>query len=226
MTLAVYPNGIVPWTNRVDKVNTVFAADPNQLAAEIIAIEATVGTNPQVEYAPPVGNQVVYPSMSARLHDVQMGSQLPVVALTNNSFTVKSQTQIGNTFSSLYDPFSYFNGTDITIKANGWYLITMNQKVEWYSSGFMMIRITLAGDELTSDVWSWDFPENADTDSDGDSWEKNWRIMSATWQGSLAAGQRISATTWNGTSKGQVTCTESYLRASYIRSTPVYQGDQ
>jgi hypothetical protein len=219
---AVYPNGIVPWINRVDLINTVYAADPNSLAAEIIAIETTVGTNPQIESAPPVGNPVTYSTLSARVHDVQMGNQLPVCTVVNQSFEVhgNSPTGVQNSYSKVLDPFGMYNGTDITVKTPGWYDITATQGAGWASSGYAHFTLNISGVEVTNDFWNWDFPAN----QPGGQWRSaasapgRGHIMSMSWQGIIQANQRISVSTENGTGSSTMSCSASWLRVSFRRA--------
>jgi hypothetical protein len=217
MVSAVYPNGIVPWSPRVDKQNTVYAADPNTLAAEIQAIEGAIGTNPQIEYAPPIGTQISYASMSARLHDVQMGNQIPACSVANNSFTVKNNgsTHV-NSYVADYDPFSMFNGTDITIKAIGWYYITANQMFDHASSGWVEIQLSINNLVRTEDWWSWDFPEN----KSGGSWNSSSKTLSLSWQGICNPNDRLSILSTNASNESNATVRYPFLRVSYHRSVP------
>lgn len=214
----VYPNGIVPWVNRVDLVNTIYAIDPNTLAAEIVALEGTIGVNPQIESAPPVGNAVNYSTFGARVHDVLMGSQLPVCTVMNSSFTVPTSGEYGTNNSypnAIYDPFSMTNGSGITVKATGWYVVTAQQIVDRFSSGYAHIVLNVTSGEVCDDFWNWDFPANGS----GGQWNGRGHTMSCTWQGAIQAGQRIWVSTENGVGS-PMGCRNAYLRASYKRTLP------
>lgn len=215
MVLPVYPKGVVPWTPRKDLVNIVYALDPNTLAAEIGAVETTLGIMPHVETAPPVGSAITYATVSARIHDVQMGTLAPVCTVSNNGFNVSngSATGVYNSYNRLYDPFGWYNGNDITVKADGWYTITANQTVNWWSSGYWHLSMFLDGTEVTADHWSWDFPEN----SPSGRWNGRDHVMSMTWQGIVHSGQRVQVKTENGTGRAQLPVTGAYLRAKYDR---------
>ena len=215
----VYPNGIVPWVNRVDLVNTIYAIDPNTLAAEVVAIEGAVGLNPQIESAPPVGVPVVYPTLSARVHDVQMGNQLPVCTVTHSSFTVPTSGEYGTTNSypvALYDPFKLTNGSGITVKADGWYIVTANQIVDRFPSGYAHLVLNIGSGWVSDDFWNWNFPANTES---GGQWHGRGHTMSVTWQGGMQAGQRIWVSTENGVGS-PMGCRNSVLRASFLRSIP------
>lgn len=216
MAIAVFPNGIVPWTDRIDLVNIVYANDPNTLAAEIGAIETTLGTMPQVETAPPVGTQITYSTVGARIHDVLMGSQWPVCTVTNPSFNVTNEEHLDphfNGYNSLYDPFGWYNGTDITVKADGWYTITANQTIGWWSSGYVYMTLAVGGVNVSDMHWDWDFPGNGH----GGWWGGRSKIMSITWQGIVHSGTRIQVFTENATGKSPMNVTNAYLRVKYDR---------
>jgi hypothetical protein len=218
MTLAVYPKGIVPWLPRVDLKDIVYAKDPNTLAAEIGAIENTLGTMPHVETAPPVGPPITYATVSARIHDVLMGNQEPVVTVSNPSFNVPNSAPTGtfNSYNKLYDPFGWYNGNDITIGADGWYTLSVHQTVEWHESGYMHLSLYVDSTWVADDHWNWDFPENTEAE-DGGRWNQRNHVMGILWQGIVHSGQRIRAKTENGTGKSSINVTGSLLRVKYDR---------
>lgn len=215
MTLAVYPKGIVPWLPRVDLKDIVYAKDPNTLAAEIGAIENTLGTMPHVETAPPYGPPITYATVAARIHDVLMGNQEPVVTVSNPSFNVTDDAKTGtyNAYNKLYDPFGWYNGNDITVQADGWYTVTAEQQVGWWSSGYMFMSLYIDSTWVSGDHWDWDFPANGE---DG-RWDQRDFIMSIVWQGVIHSGQRIRVKTENGTGRGGLKVTGAYLRAKFDR---------
>lgn len=218
---AVYPNGILPWSNRVDKVNTVFAADPNTLASELVAVQSTLGVNPHIETAPPDGgSRIVYNNVAARIHDVQMGNQTIVCSLYNNGFTVKNDGGNAgpgqmNPYAIIFDPQKHFNGTDITTKEPGWYLVTAHQRFSWAGNGWHGMQLLISGNVVDDAHWSWDFPEN----SNGD-WRQQPKILSISWQGVIHKGHRISVISRNASNISNVGVKAAYLKMSWIRSVP------
>jgi anti-sigma factor ChrR (cupin superfamily) len=50
--MASYPGALKTYTNKVDGVDTVLAADMNSVQAEIQAIEGELGTNPKTSALP------------------------------------------------------------------------------------------------------------------------------------------------------------------------------
>lgn len=222
MVQAIYPKGVVPWVPRKDLVNVVYAADPNTIAAEVGAIETTLGTNPQKETAPPVGSTVVYSTVSGRIHAAVVGSLLPVCTLSNNSFTVSNSAATGsfNTYNVLDDGFGYYNGSDITAQADGWYILSAEERVDWWSSGYMHVTLYIGNTWISDDHWSWDFPENGH----GGRWNGRNHVMSTVWQGVVHKGQRIRVKTENGTGRANIGVSDAFLRASFIRQVSANQA--
>ncbi len=225
---AVYPNGVLPWTDRVDEVNIVFAEDVNPLAAEIEAIETSIGTTPNVEPSPPNGSSAItYPTLSSRVTDAMDNAQLPVVVLGNTTFTCPN-----NTSGTLvphqrrFDPFNCFNGTDFTAVAAGWWVVTGTMTWDWWSDGYSDHRLCLNGfsNYLCHNQINWEFPGN--TIPDGSDlvtprwWQFGKRSISTTvnWQGLLNKGDRLSMLAENGTSNPSHTITNISYKAIMIRT--------
>jgi hypothetical protein len=218
----VYPNGIFPWVDRVDQENIVFAEDVDSLAAEVESIENTIGTTPNIEPKPPQGGQpLVYSSISSRISDAMDNAQLPTVKLSNSSFTC------GNNNAGFmlpyfvdFDPFRCYNGTDITVPASGWWIVTSTHTVDWWNDGYWHHYLCFNGFDniLDDDIIDWEFSGNVvPTVSFGDGFDlgftefplvtprwwqfgKRSRTTRTTWQGLLHAGDRVSTFAENGTS--------------------------
>lgn len=217
---AVYPNGIVPWTNRVDRLNTVYALDPNTLAAELVAVQSTLGTNPQIEASTPVGSKVTYPNVNARIHDVMTGHHLPVVSLKTGQITVLNDGQTHRAgYGSVYDPepIRAFNGIDINVNASGWWVVTASASFPWQSSGWYMMQLSVAGNIVDEDWWSWDFSEN----KPGGNWHNAPKLLSCFYQGAIQNKQRISVFIRNSSSASEIQLNNALLKASYHRDVPV-----
>lgn len=222
MSQAVFPKSIVPWTDRVDEVNVIWAADPNSLAAEIIAIENSLGTMPQVEDAPYVGNPIAYDNVGARISDVLAGNQMPYCSVTTSSMFVYNNQGPGtfwghfNTFTKIYDPFGYYNGSDITIQASGLYLLTGSQQWGWHDSGYLRHSLYCDGVWFAGDRWDWNFAPF------GPAYFESDRNASTafTWMGPLTAGQRVQVVSENGTSFNPFEVTNSWLRLYCLRKLP------
>lgn len=215
---AVYPNGIVPWSNRVDRLNTVYAVDPNTLAAEVVAIQSTIGTNPQIESSTPVGTKVVYATVNARIHDVQMGNQLPAITVTAPTFSVKNDGVLHtNSYpNTSFDPMSLANGIDFTVKAPGWYRVWAKQRYFWAASGFVMVKLTVGSNVVDEDFWSWDFSEN----KPGGNWHNQPKMLSVMYEGVIQRGQRVSVTSVNSSNLTLLQVDQAVLKLSWVRSVP------
>jgi hypothetical protein len=158
--MAIYPNSIFPWTQRQNNIDVVWAADPNELAAEIQAIESIIGTNPNIETHPPTGNNVTYGSLSSRVSDAENNALLPYAVLTNpGGFFIGAGNQKFNSYVSANDPYSIWNGSDGTIPCNGWWTISAEQKWNQLGNNFYggnVQFLVLNGNIIESDVWVWD----------------------------------------------------------------------
>src|ERR1700733_10283842 len=125
---SIYPNAIFGWVPRIDQVNIVFANDPNTIATEIQGIETVIGTNPPIETQPPVGSNITYPTMSARLSAAMNNANLPYAVLTGNNFFINQGQQLFNSYRATQDPYKMYNGQDITIPCNGYWSVHADQK--------------------------------------------------------------------------------------------------
>jgi hypothetical protein len=210
----VYPDGIFPWVDRVDQQDIDFAEDINSVAAEVEAIETTVGETPQIEPNPPSGNGPInYSSISTRITDAMNNTNLPTVKLNNSSFTC------GNNSSGFlvpffvdFDPFECYNGTDITVPASGWWIVTSTHTVDWWNDGYWHHYLCFngLGNILDDDLIDWQFSGNLFPTGlslpvqllQPRWWQfgKRSRTTRTTWQGLLHKGDRLSTFTENGTS--------------------------
>jgi len=243
---AVYPDGIFPWVDRVDEQDIVFAEDVNPLAAEIESIEQTIGTTPQIEPNPPQGGTpITYSSISSRISAAMDNSNLPVVSLGNSSFTCPNNT-VGNLlpYFRRFDPFNCYNGSDVTVPASGWWIVTSTQTWDWWSDGYSCHRLCLngIGGIIHEQFIDWEFSGNLVPNNpqfgvvDGQIvpvptgsrlpnvfpryWEfgKRPRQTTTTWQGLLNAGDRLSSTAENGTSNASHSISNMSFKAIMIKT--------
>jgi hypothetical protein len=80
---ATYPGSVFPFTTKIDDVETIYAADVNNLQNEIMAIESVIGLTPGTStttYVAPTGGQPVYnpnsyaySSVVSRLNNIEQG---------------------------------------------------------------------------------------------------------------------------------------------------------
>lgn len=223
MVAPIYPKALAGWTDRINGVDTVWANDPNSLAAEIISIEQTLGAMPQVERNVPVGKPVSYSSVSARISDAMLGGQLPFVSLTNPKFKLPRSGQIQSAesgpFNATYNTYTqvvsdhwrFFNGSDITIQAPGIYYIDASQSWENYKSGYVMMMLLINSARLRLSRWNW---------ADYDPTSTDYASTDLHWLGPLNNGDRIRIASQNATSNNPYTVTYSNLRVQYVRDLP------
>jgi hypothetical protein len=222
MSSAVFPKSIVPWVDRIDQVNVVYAADPNSLAAEVIAIENTIGVMPQVEKAPYVGNSVTYSTVDARMSDILAGNLHPYTELSTQNFYCNNDERWfgnwghGNFYNRVYDSHGFYNGTDITVGVSGLYLVTAQQTWEWHDSGFCFHHCYIDYNWCAGHRWDWDFA-NA-----GPGYYDPTRLLttSITYLGPITQGQRVSIVSENGTSRNPYHVISSNFRIYCLRKLP------
>lgn len=162
---AAYPTSLLSWTQRVNGA-TVWAADPNTLAAEIDAVEQFVGLNPQNESQALTGGTKTFASMSARVSDAMLQRGHPYIQLSRttnwNVFHTTSalhttQAPFG-TVNSAWPGYSVIGGA-VTIKDTGVWLINVTQRWQYASSGWVMTDIYLGGNIAERNIFSYDqFP--------------------------------------------------------------------
>lgn len=238
MSQAVFPKSVMPWTDRIDEVNVIWANDPNSLAAEVIAIENTLGVMPQVEKAPYSGSAVSYGSVDARISDAVAGNLHPYCSINVSSFFCYNNQGPGtfwghfNTFSKIYDPFGFYNGSDITVPASGLYLITGSQSWGWHDSGYLRHALYIDGDWMCEHRWDWSFPALSPTNPlttlislEGPYFPGYWSPerpanTAFTWMGAIPAGKRVQVVSENGTSFNPYPISNSWLRIYCLRKLP------
>lgn len=240
---SIFPGGIANWTDRIDQVNRVFAVDTNTLASEMISIEKTLGINPQIEKKPPVGTTVTYTSTDARISDAMRNAQMPVVLLTRDHLDMNNVSgAVLNTYNASYDPAKSYNGTDITIPANGWWIVTSEQTWNWWNDGFSHHALTFNGlnNIVDEDLIDWEFSGNIKLTTPNQitnqgeqnfpggfnpggpprwlQYGKRSRTTKVAWQGLCHKGDRFSVFSENGTSHASHRAFALELKASMIRS--------
>lgn len=223
MAVPIFPKALSGWTDRIDNVDIVWANDPNSLAAEIIAIEQTLGTMPQVEPNMPVGKPAVYPSVSSRISAVQLGANLPYCELFRANFRVGYGSYfngVANVYSPLVDDFGFFNGSDMSMPTNGIYVIDVFQVYQPWTSGFMNVHLTINNNLARTGTWSWD----AVPTSGPRSWEGREGTAGLCWMGPLQYGDRVRVVTENGTGCSPYSVNYSSFRAQYVRSLSSYEA--
>ena len=219
---ALYPNGVFQWTDKIDQQNIVFAIDPNSIAAEVVAIENTLGTNPQIEPSPPMGTPITYQTVSQRITDAMTNRQMPVCSLTQQKITCSNVSNgILNFYKPDFDPHNMHNGTDITFPADGWWIVTATQTWDWWDRGFSHFRLCLNGLQniLSDHLINWEFPGNSIFGGIPGRWQLfGRRPLNSTvwWQGPAHKGDRISGVSENGTTNSNQNITNLSIKACLV----------
>lgn len=239
----VYPAGVLPWTDKIDNSDIDFANNVNTLAAEIESIENTIGTNPEIEQAPPTGLPVNYSSLSARVSDAMSNAQLPYCRLFTTDFKVDNiSAGLRVLFQPSTDPYNCYNGNDITIPVQGWWFITSKVHWGWWSNGYSHQSLALNGSSgiLDEAILNWEFPGNIQPLSytaEGipipggfpfppghlPRWQQygNRNIRTnVTFNGLLNKGDVISVYVENGTTNTFQNCASINLHAIMLRTVP------
>jgi hypothetical protein len=225
----VYPSGLFQWVDRIDNADTDFANDINSVASDLISVEGTLGTTPQIEKTPPNNSSsIVYPSVDARLSDAMGGVQLPVGIFRAGPFPVNNVNS-GEVvhFNADYDPYGLFNGTDVTINVSGWFYITVHVNWSWWNNGFVhtFLAINGASNSVDQEIIDWQFSGNTGGGNIPNipRWQqfgKRPRIVHLPWQGHVTAGNRISVYNENGTSNSSLSVLYAVMKVSMLKTIP------
>jgi hypothetical protein len=125
--MSVFPSGLDAFTNKLDNVDTVYAADMNAVQSGVSAIQTTVGTMGAFNFVPTAGGSIsgsIFPTQSGTLN---IGSlPLPLAALYADALFV-SGVNIGSA-TRTFEAFSGFSSD---------------------SSGIINLSITLAHEPLS-----------------------------------------------------------------------------
>lgn len=230
MTNPVYPQAIIPWTDREDEVDVVWAADPNSLAADLAAVETTLGVMPQVMDNPPAGGPpVTFNNVGQYLDYLSAGYQMPVCEVQNADRLAIGSRQGPGTYYGVrnahsqvvYDPFGMWNGTDVTVAQTGWYSVYTSQLWDWHDIGYCAHHLFVGTDWKDCKRWDWQFNGN----TFGGPWQGYAEVQrpvptSIFWEGVINAGTRISAYSENGTNLPLFYARNFQLSVAMKRLTP------
>jgi hypothetical protein len=229
MATSVYPTGVIQWTPRINCVDIVWANDPNSLANELVAIETTVGINPQIEKSPPTsaaGPTVAYNTVDKRISDAMNNNLLPYTYLKGVDFWIPDGAQHFNVYTPTLDPYNMYNGQDITIPCDGYWSVFGNQRWNQQGDSFVGLNMNflyINGDWRHVDYWNWSdvigddpfsfytFPSNV-MQSNG--------YTNLAWEGLLHAGDRIQVLSANVTFCPAILVNNIELKMSCIRTFP------
>lgn len=227
-TTAFYPENILAWTDRLDEQDIVWANDPNSLAAEVSAIETTLGAMPQLESNPVAGPQVNFVSVNQRLDYMTFGQQIPVVQLTSNSQSISSHQGSASNYgaynsygTAIYDPYTLWNGSDVVVPTTGWYYVDAVQYWPWSVSGYTALHLLISSTLQDTDLWDWELTQN----KQGGAWQGYSDIARpgcthVKYSGIINQGARIRVVSENGTATSSVIAENMRLSVSMGPVTP------
>jgi hypothetical protein len=203
MSSATYPNGVKVWSPRVNQRDDVEADDVNSLAAEIIAIQTTLGLSPAIDTSVN-GDHIDHQTVSQRLHDIQSGYNRPVVRLEGNAI-IPNAAEIPIDFAAIaaqIDSDGAFDGVGITIPRSGWWVLTGDCRWPINTNGFRLLALTFSGtNELSGQT------------SPGTGF---FVRTSVSWQGNLTKGAKIRLNAYQN-SGASMTIDQVSLSGSMIR---------
>jgi hypothetical protein len=226
--MAVFPGGIFNWTDRVNYEDIDWAQDPNSLAADLIAVEKTLGVLPQQLANPNAGAPITFANVAQLLDYLASGAQIPVVEIQSAAQLVPnrqgSSTHYGayNSYTtSIYDPFALSNGTDVTAPVTGWYTVDAGEFWDWNASGYNAAHLWVGAGLKATNRWDWAFQGN----TQGGYWQAESNVgrpgyTGIHWAGVVNQGQRISVISENGTSNQLATVRNLQLSIALTRLTP------
>jgi len=231
-TNPVYPKSLLPWSDRVDEVDIVWAQDPNSIAADLVSVESTLGVMPQQMKNPILGNAINFVNVDQRLDYLTAGQNIPVTQLYNTSgFQVSPWCGPGthygafNSYKVAYDSFAstgqpMYNGSDLTMPVTGWCVIDSSQFWEWHGTGYSGMGLYVGNRLVDYDKWDWGFPGNYP----GGLWRPEVFRPACThvhYEGIVNQGDRIRVVSENGmSSQLPKFAYQMSLSATVLRTTP------
>lgn len=223
---AAYPQALFSWTNRVNG-QTVYAADPNELAAEIDATEAILGTNPQNEQNPFTNSIAKYATVSARLSAANGQTTHPYVTMVSKNFKVAHHA-----FPGVWNPGStskptgapgtvypayYGTGGNLTIQDAGLWLIEFNQIWLNASSGWVMTDLYVGSGIVSRNVFSYDqFPKSG-SNAYGEKFEGLDGHTHNSFLGTIGKGTVVRVMSQNATPTSPLTVAFANMNAYFLR---------
>lgn len=225
--MASYPTSVVNWTQRING-ETVWAADPNSLAAEITALETYIGPNPQIESTAVNGATKTFSSMSARLSAASQQTGHPFIEVSSNQSAGFKVPHSGfgandNTIKNYYSQVSgqwpgYVNANGfVTIKNAGIWLINVDQTWGYASSGWVQHILYNGGNQLRRSVFNYSGFPGSGSDAYGERFIGESGHTSSTFLGFLPASTVVSVSSGNYTNVNPLQVNSMSLSLYYMR---------
>jgi hypothetical protein len=211
--MATYPGGNAVFSTKRNLLDDVMAEHINAMQDEILALQTAVGVMP---YLDPTLNKVNnnYGTVRGRMEQIQRGSHVPVIQLQANTINLATSTDLDVNYDPphvVFDTLSVFDGTGITIKRGGWWIITTDVLWPNNSNGARFTALQSVNTNGMVEV-------SGDTRLPVPGWPTRSNV---TWQGALAAGQKIRTRVRQ--TSGVTLALNVTLSASFVRELPGVQ---
>lgn len=217
---AAYPASLLNWTARINS-QTVFAADPNTLAAEIDAIQQYVGTNPHIESSALSGATKTFTSLSARVSQVMLQSGHPYVELNASNQKVYYQNNSTHVQKNSYNVVSnwpnYISAGNIVIKDAGIWLINARETWDYAASGWVQHILYGGTSQLRRSVFNYSMFPSGGSNAYGERFINQFGMTETTFVGRLGAGTVISVGSGNYTNRNPLLIENMTLSAYFLR---------
>lgn len=220
---ASYPGATLSWTSRINS-QTIYAADPNTLAAEIDAIETYVGTNPHHEPHALTGGTKTFSNMSARLSSAMLQDQHPYYEIyrstnQNISHSTASTHVQQNYFTTEKSSWSGYgiSGGTVKIKDAGVWLIHATQKWNYTSSGWVQMQLLSGGSILDRDIFNYSLFPRSGSNSYGERFLNDDAYTHTSFLGRLGAGSVISVSSGNYTNSNPLAIQWMSMSMYFVR---------
>lgn len=223
---ASYPKSLLNWTARVNS-QTVWAADPNSLAAEIDAIETAIGTMPMNEPTPLTNAVAEFSNMSQRITAAYLQSGHPYVDISQSGFKVYHGTAL--TYApgaptrptgppgTIYPAYIGISG-NLTIQDTGLWMINANTVWDYATAGWVQQVLFVGGAQARRSVFSYDMFPKSGTNSYGERFINQYGMTETTWLGRINAGTVIKVGLGNYTNRSPITIEAYGLNAYFLRT--------
>lgn len=223
---ASYPASILNWTSRLNS-QTVFAADPNTLAAEIDAIEGIIGTNPHLEQSAVQGATTTFATMSARLTSAYLQTGHPYVELSGNGQNVPHSSQNTGLVAAVFGAPSVrtpgtlwpgmVTGSNVIIQAAGVWLINAHVTWDYATSGWVQHVLRNGSGQMRRSVFNYSMFPQSGSNSFGERFINQYGMTETTFVGRLAAGATINVALGNYTVRNPMPIIGINLSAYFLR---------
>lgn len=221
--MAAYPSSLLSWTQRINS-QTIYAADPNTLAAEIDAVEQFVGVNPQNESSALTGASTTFSTMSARVSAAMLQTGHPYIEVSNSAnYNIWHSTATGNvgnvgfhTTNSNWPGYIGSSG-NVTIQDAGLWLINCNLTWQYAASGWVQQVLYKGSTALRRDFFSYDMFPASGSNTYGERFINGQGHTETTFLGRLSAGTVVSIAAGNFTNVNPLAITGGSLSLYFVR---------